>query len=356
MPSLGLEADLHQRAPSTLKLDIDPRLVVSANPSQLPPIPADWYRSLTDADRQQTLDSAVRFISGNLVFKSGAEPVMLKWRFTAVDGTTAVPLNDDSKEVHLLAQATVTLSGSDFTVSLGRDCAAALTMIAAVDGKTERRSQVLFPGETSRPVKIIRNLAEPKIEAPSSLPQPSQAKLQGQVAVTSDTPTGPWYWEPFKLGLTHFLHREDFEYSYDVPGVGFVLFEGGWSLSHLVFAIVLAVLVRSIPRALRAILMFHALHFVFTLLFAVTGTVLPMPEFVWPTCVIVLGLLVWKVPNLAIPCLIAAALIHNLDEWPHAAGFTVLTMIELGFLASGIVIQLLVTAFVCWMVKIRSGK
>lgn len=356
VPSLGLEVDLHQSAPSTIKLDIDPRLVVSSTPTQLPPIPADWYRSLNDADRQQTLESAVRFILGNIVFKSGQEPVMLNWKFTPVDGSNAVPLSDDSKEIHLLAQATATLHGPDFVVSLGKDCAAALTMIAAVDGTPERRPQVLFPGETSRPVKIVKDLAEPKVEAAPAPQPPVLPSVQQPALATSEEPSKPWFWEPFKLGLLHFIHQQDVEYTYEVRGSGFVMVEFGWTLSHIILAVVVAFLARSISRAIRALLLFHGVHFLFTLVFAQTGTVIPMPELVWPMCVLALGFVAWKLPNLAIPCLLVAALLHNLDEWPHAAGIPVLSMIELGFLVSGIALQLLVSGAFTWFAKMRSGK
>jgi hypothetical protein len=88
---------------------------------------------------------------------------------TAIDGTTLEPLKPDTAETHLLAVAKGRVPGSGHTFELvfGPDANISLILLNSEQGKPERRPQVLFPGESSRPYKLTPT---PVLAPPPAVP------------------------------------------------------------------------------------------------------------------------------------------------------------------------------------------
>lgn len=154
IPSLTVEAIFKADRSYVLKVNVDPRLFLSTKPTELPPVEASWYRDQTPEQHKATEKKCDEYLTEalNLVFsdKPAALPAIT---YQPMDGATNAPLGAASKEVHLLAEmhGTAPSAAQDFALTVGRDSNTSLILINSLDGKEERRPQVLFPGETSRP-------------------------------------------------------------------------------------------------------------------------------------------------------------------------------------------------------------
>ncbi len=154
IPSLTVEAIFKADHSYVLKVNVDPRLFLSTKPTELPPVEASWYRDQSPDQHKATEKKCDEYLTSalNLVFSD--KPVTLPAiTYQPMDGATNGPLGAASKEVHLLAEmhGSVPPAAQDFALTVGRDSNTSLILINSLDGKEERRPQVLFPGETSRP-------------------------------------------------------------------------------------------------------------------------------------------------------------------------------------------------------------
>ncbi len=299
VPSLGLDLEIINASTCRLKLDIDPRLFLSDKPATLPPVEAAWYRDLSPAKLDAAEASAAEFIRSRLVFKLGEVSINPTWKFLAMDPSGNQPLSATSKEIHLLADATAAIPAgvSTFQLSLDPNSSAALTMLTTIDGEAQRRPQVIFPGEQSRPITW------------TAAPTPPATAEQGYV----------WYHAPFAHGFWHPLSLH-----------------GGWS--HLVFALCLVISAARFAPTVARLFAFHVLHFVITLTLSRPNYVWPQEAWLWPT--LTLALLAIKRFNMVgvVSVLPILAALHSLNEWPHAATPSVIGVLELGFAAGNAVI------------------
>ncbi len=156
VPNLTLEADFKSSGEVEFRLNLDPRLFLAAEPRSLPPVPAPWYRDQSEEEKKQTLADALVYVKTALTFffdNQAAEE--LAWTFEPIDGATGLAFNDTTAEVHLLAtvktrcpEATAACS-----VRLEAPAKAPAVLLNRLDDQDERRPQILFPGETSRPFR-----------------------------------------------------------------------------------------------------------------------------------------------------------------------------------------------------------
>ena len=157
VPSLTVEALFKSDRSYELKVSIDARLFLSDKPTTLPPVEASWYRNQTPEQLAETEKRSTEYLEKalSLAFSGQAEPLP-EDNYQAMDGATGQPLSAESKEVHLLAtmRATMPAPAKEFTLSVGKDANTSVILILSKDGEAERRPQVLFPGETSRPFAL----------------------------------------------------------------------------------------------------------------------------------------------------------------------------------------------------------
>ena len=151
-PTLVVEAEFTNTRESTIRVNIDPRLILSDQPTTLPPVAAAWYLD-QDADaKMKAAELAQAYLAKPLVFKVGDTVMKLEWKFVGIDSATNLPLNTNSAEVHLLAEAKGPLPAvqGDFVVELSKNSTISMILLNSREGVKERRPDVRFPGEVSR--------------------------------------------------------------------------------------------------------------------------------------------------------------------------------------------------------------
>jgi hypothetical protein len=173
VPSLTVEALFSADRSYTLRINVDPRLFISDQPSSLPPVPIEWYRDQKPEELAATRLKAAGYLSKALTIKFGETTAQLEnCDFQPMDGATNMPLSADTKEVHLLAEAkgTVPKEQSSFALALSHDANVSMILMNSFEGTMERRPNVVFPGETSRafelsfPAKTLSPATAPVIE------------------------------------------------------------------------------------------------------------------------------------------------------------------------------------------------
>ncbi|HYF34997.1 MAG TPA: hypothetical protein VD994_06865 [Prosthecobacter sp.] len=164
VPNMTVEADFARNRAFTLKINFDPRLFLSDQPTTLPPVPASWYQDQSDTERAKTHEDALAYLRKNLKLRFGEEtPPLPKLDILAINGADSKPLTDETTEVHLLATGRGIIPGSAkaFSLRLGRAANAAIILVTRVEGQ-DATLAVTFPGETSQefPLTGVRSLDE----------------------------------------------------------------------------------------------------------------------------------------------------------------------------------------------------
>ena len=157
IPSLTIDAVFQADHSYVLRVNVDPRLFLSAQPTSLPPVESKWYRDQSPEELKKTEQQASDYLKRVLTLLFAAQKAELPTiTFTPMDGATNQPLSAESKEVHLLAEMRGSTSAADFQVSLGKEANTSLILINSLGDQMERRPQVLFPGETSRAFSLAK--------------------------------------------------------------------------------------------------------------------------------------------------------------------------------------------------------
>lgn len=155
VPNLTVEADFALDGSAKIQVNLDPRLFLADDPTTLPPIPADWIRNMGAEERAKIDQQASAYLEQALAWRFGedAAPMVMTWSFLAIDGGTGGELSDETVEVHLLAQTQIEVPAAEgkFCVAVLEGAKAAMVLLNRLGEQAERRAQVLFPGETSRP-------------------------------------------------------------------------------------------------------------------------------------------------------------------------------------------------------------
>ncbi len=301
IPSIQLEIEMASNGPHTLRLNVDPRLIISTSPASMPPVGVEWYRDQTPDEQAETTSKAISYISRTIRFAYGSGVPGLTWEITPMDGVSNQPLSDTTTEVHLLAVASHAPSAqeSSLTVSLASHAAAALTIITLLDGEASQRAQVLFPGEASKPLTWA--------PATASTPPPPPATAFA------------WHVEPLKLVMHHVFKA-------DVVG-------------HVVFILVLGLRTK---RPLLALAVFHLVHLASTFACSLRHTVVPQPPWLWPALCVALALPLPRARHALSSALIVSvlALPHVLNEWPTATEPRITCLMEAALAVSHLALLL----------------
>ncbi len=157
IPSLTVEAIFNADRSYVLRVNVDPRLFLSTKPTTLPPVEAGWYRDQTPEQLKKTEKKSNEYLASALTLLFSDRPMAFPAiTYQPMDGATNLPLTDDSKEVHLLAEmkGQVPAGALNSSFAVGKDANTSVILINSQEGKQERRPQVLFPGETSRPFDL----------------------------------------------------------------------------------------------------------------------------------------------------------------------------------------------------------
>ncbi len=173
VPNMTIEADFGNDRSFSLRINVDPRTFLAADPTTLPPVPSSWYREQTPEQNAVTLQKAQEYLSNSLGVLFGGQKIALpECEMQAIDGADNTLLKAETQEVHLLATATgrVPETANTFQIEFAKDSNTSLILLHTQAGKSELRPQVIFPGETSRAFQLKTTLPESPSPAPISPP------------------------------------------------------------------------------------------------------------------------------------------------------------------------------------------
>jgi hypothetical protein len=157
VPNMTIEADFDSQGHFEMKVNVDPRVILSDQPTSLPPVVAAWYLEQTPEQVKTTFEKAVAYLSANLKLQFGSVVLPLpEVTWQAMDGTTNLPLTTETTEVHLLAtiKSAVPIGQGTFALGFGQAAQVSLILLLKNPSLTEPKVMVLFPGETSRPFSV----------------------------------------------------------------------------------------------------------------------------------------------------------------------------------------------------------
>ena len=156
VPTITVEAEFTAGREVTLRVNLDPRLFLSTQPTSLPPVPASWWFEQDEAARAASRAAATDYVGRTIRFEAGDSRVDARWKVSPIDSASAFPLGPNSAEVHLLAEyrGPVPDVAGDFKVTLDAGASVGLILLNSLEGKAERHPQAIFPGESSRGFKL----------------------------------------------------------------------------------------------------------------------------------------------------------------------------------------------------------
>ncbi|MCE9518541.1 MAG: hypothetical protein K8R87_03085 [Verrucomicrobia bacterium] len=156
VPTITVEAEFSAGREITLRVNLDPRLFLSEQPTSLPPVPATWWFEQNEAARASSLAAAQAYLEKNILFQAGDFRIGGGWTVVAIDSSSTFPIGPNSAEVHFLAEHRGSLpdDAGDFKVTLDQRAAVGLILLNSTEGKAERHPQAIFPGESSRGFKL----------------------------------------------------------------------------------------------------------------------------------------------------------------------------------------------------------
>lgn len=164
VPNLTLEVDFSPSGEVEFRLNLDPRLFLAEDPKTLPPVPALWFREQSATEKAETLEKALTYVKAALTFMFDDQPAgKWTWEFLPIDGATGERFTDETAEVHLLATVKTRCpdGATASSVQLENPAKAPMVLLNSLSQQVERRPQILFPGETSRPFRYLIHEAKP---------------------------------------------------------------------------------------------------------------------------------------------------------------------------------------------------
>ncbi len=172
VPNMTVEAEFGSAGAYTLRINVDPRTFLAADPTSLPPVPASWYLEQTPEQVAATHEKAQQYLASSLgLLFDGKKTILPVCKIKAMDGADNTPLKADTQEVHLLgtAHGQLPVNSATFQVEFAKDANTSLILLHSQAGKTDLRPRVVFPGETSPPFQLhIVAAAVSPVDAPSS--------------------------------------------------------------------------------------------------------------------------------------------------------------------------------------------
>lgn len=197
VPSLTVEALFSADRSYILRISLDPRLFLSDQPASLPPVPIEWYREQSEAELTATKQKAAEYLKRALTLKFGdkSSPVE-NCEYQPMDGATNMPLADDTKEVHLLAtmKGIAPDNSTGFAIALSQSANVSMILMNSFEGTMERRPNVIFPGETTRPYALAfasPTNSAPKTDSPAKVSADATLAKQAEATVSDRVQAEP---------------------------------------------------------------------------------------------------------------------------------------------------------------------
>ncbi len=166
VPNMTVEADFSTPGAYELKINVDPRVFLSTQPTSLPPVEAAWFLKQSPDERETTYRLATEHLEKHLkwLFNGQAVP-MPKPSWQAMDGATNAEVTPETAETHLLAtvKATLPAGAENFALSFVPEAQVSLILLLKSSPDMEPKVMVIFPGESSRPFAFL--VSKPPVEA-----------------------------------------------------------------------------------------------------------------------------------------------------------------------------------------------
>lgn len=163
VPNMTIEADFDSTGQFVMQVNVDPRVILSDQPTSLPPVVAAWFLDQTPEQSKATWQKAETYLRENVKLQFGSIVLPLpEVTWQAMDGITNLPLTTETTEVHLLAtiKAAVPVGQGTFVLGFGQAAQVSLILLLKNPSLTEPKVMVLFPGETSRPFAVVGSSAQ----------------------------------------------------------------------------------------------------------------------------------------------------------------------------------------------------
>jgi hypothetical protein len=154
VPSMTIESRFTASGNFDLTINFDPRAFLATDPRSLPPVAGAWFSDQSPDQAAATLQKAEDYLRQSVGLIFNGRPIPLpKLTIQPIDGADNTPLKADTQELHLLAKcaAPIPEGASEFQIAFAKSAAIDLILLNALENAAERKPQVLFPGETSRP-------------------------------------------------------------------------------------------------------------------------------------------------------------------------------------------------------------
>lgn len=154
VPSMTIESRFTEAGKFDLTINFDPRAFLAADPRSLPPVTGSWFSDQSPEQAAATLEKASDYLRQSVGVLFNGRPIPLpELTIQPIDGADNTPLKPDTLELHLLAKcaAPVPEGTTEFQIAFAKSAAIDLILLNALENAAERKPQVLFPGETSRP-------------------------------------------------------------------------------------------------------------------------------------------------------------------------------------------------------------
>lgn len=165
VPVMVIEAEFDSARVAVLKVNLDPRLFLSDQPTTLPPVPASWWFEQDDNSKEKTKRQAVDYLARTLALSVGEQTLTPSWTIQPIDSASAFPLGQASAEAHVLAVSRLSLPAvpGGFQVSVAKACAVPVILLCSNTGDdANRRPEPLLAGERSRPF-VLPALPKPTV-------------------------------------------------------------------------------------------------------------------------------------------------------------------------------------------------
>ena len=175
VPSTTIEVYFKDDDTFELSVNFDPRAFLASDPRSLPPVPGSWYRDQSPEQVAATLGKAEEYIEGSVKLLFDGQPQPLpELKVQPIDGSDNTPLKKGTEELHLLATGAgpSAKDATEFRLAFDEGAAVELILLQSTEDGMEKRPQVLFPGETSRPFvlrTVPKTVAKPVDQATSPL-------------------------------------------------------------------------------------------------------------------------------------------------------------------------------------------
>lgn len=175
VPSMTIESRFTASGNFDLTINFDPRAFLAADPRSLPPVAGSWFSDQSPDQAAATLEKAEDYLRQAVGLIFNGRPIPLpKLTIQPIDGSDNTPLKPDTQELHLLAKcaAPVPAGATEFQIAFAKSATIDLILLNGLENAAERKPQVLFPGETSRPF-VFRSPPPPPVAAVEVSPKGS---------------------------------------------------------------------------------------------------------------------------------------------------------------------------------------